>query len=155
MHLLTRTTWQDFPEPLGGPRRQSSEPCRAAATAPIELQALSQTNLDLLSLESSDTFTSCPTHPFPSEGDLTADSNLYVNPLDLSEVRRDSPRASPRRRARIASAGDSADHHPTVSQQESPLLKHRRARFQEVCNAPRGAGGGRVVHASVLFSGVL
>ncbi|KAF0301115.1 Potassium voltage-gated channel protein Shab [Amphibalanus amphitrite] len=117
----------DFLEPLGGPRRQSSEPSRAAA-APIELQALSQTNLDLLSLESSDTFTSCPTHPFPSEGDLTADSNLYVNPLD-GDVRRDSPRASPRRRPRIASAGDPAES--GVSQQGSPLLKHRRARFQE------------------------
>ncbi|XP_043227635.1 potassium voltage-gated channel protein Shab-like isoform X2 [Amphibalanus amphitrite] len=121
------TCGKDFLEPLGGPRRQSSEPSRAAA-APIELQALSQTNLDLLSLESSDTFTSCPTHPFPSEGDLTADSNLYVNPLD-GDVRRDSPRASPRRRPRIASAGDPAES--GVSQQGSPLLKHRRARFQE------------------------
>ena len=51
------------------------------------------------SVDSSDTFASCNTHPFQSEGDLTSDvinqscaifdyvldnsSNLYVNPLDL------------------------------------------------------------------------
>lgn len=34
-----------------------------------------------------DTFASCLTHPFPSEGDITGEndsSNLYVNPLDGS-----------------------------------------------------------------------
>lgn len=34
-----------------------------------------------------DTFASCLTHPFPSEGDITCEndsSNLYVNPLDGS-----------------------------------------------------------------------
>lgn len=34
-----------------------------------------------------DTFASCLTHPFPSEGDIACDndsSNLYVNPLDGS-----------------------------------------------------------------------
>lgn len=47
------------------------------------------------SIDSSDTFASCNTHPFLSQGDLTAevdptcaiapsDSNLYVNPLDKS-----------------------------------------------------------------------
>lgn len=48
------------------------------------------------SVESSDTFASCNTHPFLSQGDLTSDlvdptcamapsdSNLYVNPLDKS-----------------------------------------------------------------------
>nr|XP_032520282.1 potassium voltage-gated channel protein Shab isoform X3 [Danaus plexippus plexippus] len=39
------------------------------------------------SLDSPDTFASCLTHPFPSEGDITGEndsSNLYVNPLDGS-----------------------------------------------------------------------
>ncbi|XP_063623454.1 potassium voltage-gated channel protein Shab isoform X3 [Cydia splendana] len=39
------------------------------------------------SLDSPDTFASCLTHPFPSEGDITCEndsSNLYVNPLDGS-----------------------------------------------------------------------
>lgn len=45
------------------------------------------------SVDSSDTFASCNTHPFNSQGDLTSDivdtscaidSNLYVNPLDKS-----------------------------------------------------------------------
>lgn len=52
-------------------------------------------NGDLTSMDSSDTFASCTTHPFNSQGDLTSDiigdptvggdnSNLYVNPLDKS-----------------------------------------------------------------------
>nr|CAI5861826.1 unnamed protein product [Callosobruchus analis] len=49
---------------------------------------------DLHSMDSSDTFASCTTNPFNSQGDLTgvesgtggdkSDSNLYVNPLDKS-----------------------------------------------------------------------
>ncbi|XP_060521100.1 potassium voltage-gated channel protein Shab [Cylas formicarius] len=49
---------------------------------------------DLASMDSSDTFASCATNPFNSQGDLTSeilepttlalDSNLYVNPLDKS-----------------------------------------------------------------------
>ncbi|CAH1112446.1 unnamed protein product [Psylliodes chrysocephalus] len=49
-------------------------------------------SVDLNSMDSSDTFASCTTHPFNSQGDLTSDivdsniidSNLYVNPLDKS-----------------------------------------------------------------------
>ncbi|KAJ8673557.1 hypothetical protein QAD02_004819, partial [Eretmocerus hayati] len=42
------------------------------------------------SVDSSDTYASCQTHPFYSENDLTAevDSNLYVNPLDGSNDKR-------------------------------------------------------------------
>ncbi|KAK6634227.1 hypothetical protein RUM44_004835 [Polyplax serrata] len=54
-------------------------------------------NMDMDSQDSSDTFASCNTHTFHSEGDLTSDivndtsaivdyildSNLYINPLDL------------------------------------------------------------------------
>lgn len=48
---------------------------------------------DMGSMDSSDTFASCNTHPYHSQGDLTSniadsscavDSNLYVNPLDKS-----------------------------------------------------------------------
>lgn len=51
-------------------------------------------NNEMGSIDSSDTFASCNTHPFFSQGDLTsdvvdascalADSNLYVNPMDKS-----------------------------------------------------------------------
>ncbi|XP_020278560.1 uncharacterized protein LOC109852119 isoform X2 [Pseudomyrmex gracilis] len=39
------------------------------------------------SVDSSDTYASCQTHPSHSQGDLTeeADSNLYVNPLEATE----------------------------------------------------------------------
>ncbi|KAL6444424.1 hypothetical protein ACFW04_001935 [Cataglyphis niger] len=39
------------------------------------------------SVDSSDTYASCQTHPSHSQGDLTeeADSNLYVNPLEVTE----------------------------------------------------------------------
>lgn len=52
-------------------------------------------NADLASVDSSDTYASCQTHPFLSQGDLTADladavcdlddidmNNLYINPLE-------------------------------------------------------------------------
>ncbi|XP_030759910.1 uncharacterized protein LOC115885220 [Sitophilus oryzae] len=58
---------------------------------------------DLASMDSSDTFASCATHPFTSQGDLASDileptsivfdSNLYVNPLDKSTD--NSPTAQP------------------------------------------------------------
>ncbi|PSN57672.1 hypothetical protein C0J52_05424 [Blattella germanica] len=62
-------------------------------------------NGDLGSVDSSDTYASCNTHPFLSQGDLTSDiadptcaivdlvidSNLYVNPLDNQRSRDNSP----------------------------------------------------------------
>jgi hypothetical protein len=62
-------------------------------------------NGDLGSVDSSDTYASCNTHPFHSQGDLTSDiadpncaivdlvldSNLYVNPLDNQRSRDSSP----------------------------------------------------------------
>ncbi|KAK5642261.1 hypothetical protein RI129_008428 [Pyrocoelia pectoralis] len=59
-------------------------------------------NADMGSMDSSDTFASCNTHPYYSQGDLTSniadpscaiDSNLYVNPLDKSVD--NSPTAPP------------------------------------------------------------
>lgn len=61
-----------------------------------EIEDVKKTNTnngDLNSMDSSDTFASCTTHPFNSQGDLTSDvmentsvidSNLYVNPMDKS-----------------------------------------------------------------------
>lgn len=55
---------------------------------------LNNNNADLASVDSSDTYASCQTHPFFSQGDLTADladeaitldidiDNLYINPLE-------------------------------------------------------------------------
>jgi hypothetical protein len=62
-------------------------------------------NGDIGSVDSSDTYASCNTHPFRSQGDLTSDiadpncaivdlvpdSNLYVNPLDNERSRDNSP----------------------------------------------------------------
>ena len=58
---------------------------------------------DLGSIDSCDTYATCNTHPFPSEGDLTGDKNVYVNPLDRtasakSEPVTPSPKGSPKHR---------------------------------------------------------
>ncbi|XP_066946579.1 potassium voltage-gated channel protein Shab isoform X4 [Macrobrachium rosenbergii] len=136
---------------------------------------------DLASMDSTDTFASCPTHPFNSQADLTDDqpqstnnkdsSNLYVNPLDadgyqpppppsaaataaaaaaaaaagtaVAPPRTPTPRSSPRHRALHrpqAYTTDSFDDTRSTdnllgssrsSLQDSPMPKHRRARFQE------------------------
>jgi hypothetical protein len=66
-------------------------------------------NGDLGSVDSSDTYASCSTHPFLSQGDLTSDiadpacaivdlvldSNLYVNPLDNQRSSDSSPLQQP------------------------------------------------------------
>lgn len=91
---------------------------------------------DFGSLDSSDTFLSCNTHPFPSQGSLAGlellaaqgsmapngsiNNSVYVNPFDPSrETRRaernpnkavtPSPRGSPQRRVRIAARSRSSD----------------------------------------------
>ncbi|XP_045116279.1 potassium voltage-gated channel protein Shab-like isoform X2 [Portunus trituberculatus] len=154
------------------------------APFPIELRPLKTTDggrggggmgHDLASMDSTDTFASCPTHPFNSEADLTddppnnKDSNLYVNPLDAdgyqapgaaagagagagaaaeattaaaASPRTPTPRSSPRHRLHRPQGytTDSFDDTRSTdnllgssrsSLQDSPLPKHRRARFQE------------------------
>ncbi|KAF2362892.1 Ion transport domain [Trinorchestia longiramus] len=133
----------------------------------------SNVTTELASMDSTDTFASCTTHPFPSQADLTAessgqdappvsqarDSNLYVNPLDDPRLPANlttanstpattvhsgspSPRSSPRHKALKTQAylTDSFDDTRSTdnllgssrtSLQDSPLPKHRRARFQE------------------------
>ncbi|XP_069956219.1 potassium voltage-gated channel protein Shab isoform X2 [Cherax quadricarinatus] len=153
-------------------------------TLPIELHPLktqdgSRNNggagHDLASMDSTDTFASCPTHPFNSQADLTddqpnnKDSNLYVNPLDADGYqpapaaaaaaaaatataaattaatgpRTPTPRTSPRHRPLPRPQGYTTDSFDDTrstdnllgssrsSLQDSPLPKHRRARFQE------------------------
>ena len=151
-------------------------PAAVTESAPdIELRPLRnnegqrQTNagVDLASMDSTDTFASCNTHPFNSQADLTddigvKDSNLYVNPLDADDSRISSsaasagvtaasivlssksptPKSSPRHRPKpYAYTTESFDDTKSTdnllggsrtSLQDSPLPKHRRARFQEV-----------------------
>nr|XP_045594876.1 potassium voltage-gated channel protein Shab-like [Procambarus clarkii] len=144
------------------------------APFPIELRPLktqdgSRNNgagHELASMDSTDTFASCPTHPFNSQADLTddqpnnKDSNLYVNPLDadgyqsptaaaaavvpvVTGPRTPTPRTSPRHRPLPRPQGYTTDSFDDTrstdnllgssrsSLQDSPLPKHRRARFQE------------------------
>ena len=113
------------------------------------------------SMDSTETFASCTTHPFPSQADLTADPNLYVNPLDdhhrmpntytkttpqgraplaSSESICGSPvkKRVPRAQAYIAELYDDSKSTDRLlisscsSLQESPIPKHRRTRFTEV-----------------------
>lgn len=103
--------------------------------------------MDMGSVDSSDTYASCNTQPFNSQGDLTEDtpdqlmdnSNLYVNPLE-----------SPRSVVKSAS-GDTAlrslgaspleetykgfgppERGSRGSLNDTPLPKHRKTRFQQV-----------------------
>ena len=91
---------------------------------------------DFGSMDSSDTFLSCNTHPFPSQGSLAGlealaaqgsmapngsliNNTVYVNPFDPAQGRRNgknnnsavtpSPRGSPQRRVRIAARSRSSD----------------------------------------------
>ncbi|CAH1366644.1 hypothetical protein MTP99_007953 [Tenebrio molitor] len=126
----------------------------------IKQKNINNNNGDLASMDSSDTFASCTTHPFNSQGDLTSDivdpscvidSNLYVNPLDKSGD--NSPvTPAPGRTGGVkkSASGDTAlrslgtspmeeafrgfgplDRGSRVSLNDSPLPKNRRTRFQQ------------------------
>lgn len=114
------------------------------------------------SVDSSDTFASCNTHPFNSQGDLTSDiadascaidSNLYVNPLDKSGDNSPETPAPGRVVSGVkkSASGDTAlrslgtspmeegfrefgtiERGSRVSLNDSPLPKQRRTRFQHV-----------------------
>lgn len=118
-------------------------------------------NGDLGSVDSTDTFASCNTHPFHSQGDLTSDiaepscaidSNLYVNPLDKSgENSPVTPAPNRTTGVKKSASGDTAlrslgtspideifkgfgplDRGSRVSLNDSPLPRQRRTRFQQV-----------------------
>ena len=113
---------------------------------------------DFGSLDSSDTFLSCNTHPFPSQGSLAGlealaaqgsmapngsiNNCVYVNPFDPARRRGNnavtpSPKGSPARRVRIAARSRSSDlcdldimDRETSTEGCPP--KHRRTRMSQV-----------------------
>lgn len=115
---------------------------------------------DLNSMDSSDTFASCTTHPFTSQGDLASDiventsimdSNLYVNPLDKSGDNSPVTQTAVTRVSGVkkSASGDTAlrslgtspldeaykgfgvlERGSRVSLNDSPQTKHRKTRFQ-------------------------
>ncbi|XP_026463971.1 uncharacterized protein LOC113366556 [Ctenocephalides felis] len=111
-------------------------------------------NGDLGSVDSSDTYASCDTHPFLSQGDLLevrldskceVDSNLYVNPLDKGAalVKKSASGDCGQLRSLGASPMDEAfkdfatvDSASRISLNESNLPKHRKKRFQQL-NRPQ------------------
>lgn len=122
-------------------------------------------NGDLASLNSSDTYASCQTHPFLSQGDLTADmvdassvlddldvNNLYINPLekDSSDLRTQVKKSASGDTALCNIGGtsldesfqnyqafESRDRGSRVSLNESPVPKHRKTRFQQSVTKPK------------------
>lgn len=112
-------------------------------------------NGDLASLNSSDTYASCQTHPFLSQGDLTADmvdassalddldmNNLYINPLekDSDDLRTQVKKSASGDMALCNLGGASLDEGESfetrdrgsrVSLNETPVPKHRKTRFQQ------------------------
>lgn len=107
--------------------------------------------MEMGSVDSSDTYASCNTQPFNSQGDLTEDitepdqldnSNLYVNPME-----------SPRSIVKKSASGDTAlrslgaspleetykgfgppERGSRGSLNDTPIPKHRKTRFQQVMN---------------------
>lgn len=137
------------------PSRPSSEPIKTSATS-----AVNDHKNDMGSVDSSDTYASCNTHPFLSEGDLTLDdqavsivdyvldSNLYVNPLDIPNghgtnlVRGIKKSASGDTALRnlgvspmeetFSNFGGAPERGSRGSLNDSPIPKHRKTRFQQV-----------------------
>lgn len=115
-------------------------------------------NGDLASVNSSDTYASCQTHPFLSQGDLTADmvdassvlddldmNNLYINPLEKdSDDLRTQVKKSASGDTALCNIGcnslddsfqtyqsfEARDRGSRVSLNETPVPKHRKTRFQ-------------------------
>ncbi|XP_037040450.1 potassium voltage-gated channel protein Shab isoform X3 [Bradysia coprophila] len=122
-------------------------------------------NGDLASLNSSDTYASCQTHPFLSQGDLTADmadavsalddldmNNLYINPLekDSDDLRTQVKKSASGDTALCNIGGTSLDESfqnfqsfeerdrgSRVSLNETPVPKHRKTRFQQSVTKPK------------------
>ncbi|XP_055689233.1 potassium voltage-gated channel protein Shab isoform X2 [Lutzomyia longipalpis] len=110
-------------------------------------------NGDLASVDSSDTYASCQTHPFHSQGDLTSDmldavcdfdletNNLYINPLEVrSQVKKSTSGdtalrnlgTSPEEDFQTLQAFEAPERGSRASLGETPSLpKHRKTRFQQ------------------------
>uniref|UniRef100_A0A1L8DA59 Putative myb-like protein a n=1 Tax=Nyssomyia neivai TaxID=330878 RepID=A0A1L8DA59_9DIPT len=110
-------------------------------------------NGDLASVDSSDTYASCQTHPFHSQGDLTSDmldavcdfdletNNLYINPLEVrSQVKKSTSGDTALRNLgtleedfQNLQAFEAPERGSRASLSETPsvLPKHRKTRFQQ------------------------
>lgn len=123
---------------------------------------LAEPKNDMGSVDSSDTYASCNTHPFQSESDLTSDivnqscsivdyvldSNIYINPLDLPP----EEDSNALRGLKKSASGDTALRNLIGSPTDNSFLglarspdrgsrgslnyttvpKHRKTRFQQV-----------------------
>ena len=122
--------------------------------AAIEMKVLRSTRpADMGSVDSSDTYASCQTHPFMSQEEL--ESNVYVNPMDGGEADRpttsksfghsqgaqqgqpSSPWGSPRRKPALrtavrSSSGEGESIRGSQDRENSSPARTRRARFQQV-----------------------
>lgn len=133
----------------------------------LSVASRSQYQSDLASVDSSDTYASCQTHPFLSQGDLTTDltefdtNNLYVNPMEketLGQVKKSASGDAALRNFGITGGGSSFDDDPSdyqafqtfatqteprggsssTSLNETPVPKHRKARFQSCASSSSG-----------------
>lgn len=138
----------------------------------LSVASRSQYQSDLASVDSSDTYASCQTHPFLSQGDLTTDitefdtNNLYVNPMEkegdvmtsLGQVKKSASGDTALRNfgiSGVSGCGSSFDDDPSdyqafqtfgtqteprggsssTSLNETPVPKHRKARFQSCASS--------------------
>lgn len=159
--LRDETTYEGFLE-VDARCRQLIQYCNISSSNNHNINNNNNNNNgDLGSVDSTDTFASCNTHPFLSQGDLTSDiaepscaidSNLYVNPLDKSgENSPVTPAPSRTTGVKKSASGDTAlrslgtspvdeifkgfgalDRGSRVSLNDSPLPRQRRTRFQQV-----------------------
>lgn len=105
--------------------------------------------MDMGSIDSSDTYASCNTQPFNSQGDLAEtpndplDSNLYINPLESPSPRGGGVKKSASGDTALRSLGASPleeayqgfgppERGSRGSLNDTPLPKHRKTRFQQV-----------------------
>lgn len=150
-----RTAATASPSHVQVPVPAATHPPLTSHFAPLNVagsQAISNyQQADMASVDSSDTYASCQTHPFFSQGDLTSEiadagyaldldtSNLYINPLGGAVKVKKS--ASGDTALRSMAGGKSFDDDQTSTDQprtsssitslnETPVPKHRKARFQ-------------------------
>lgn len=150
----------------------------------LSVASRSQYQSDLASVDSSDTYASCQTHPFLSQGDLTSDltdfdtNNLYVNPMGkdgemtLGQVKKSASGDTGLRNfgiSAISGGGSSFDDDPSdyqafqtfathteprggsssTSLNETPVPKHRKARFQSCASSTSQKPRARFIEADM------
>lgn len=105
--------------------------------------------MEMGSVDSSDTYASCNTQPFNSQGDLAEtpsdplDSNLYINPLESPSPRGGGVKKSASGDTALRSLGASPmeetyqgfglpERGSRGSLNDTPVPKHRKTRFKQV-----------------------